>query len=277
MFESNTISVEKGLFAGKGQAKPTADYVPALGADSPAETDDPLESTLAITQPAAKPAPGATGLGGLIQRRVETRQATTEFVETEPQSESGLPNEIARAEREAAQRIERESAALTAKASDQAERGMLYETLRLGLPAPKPEATETKPNIPTLADAAPMIEPMIEPTGPAIDPAPAPTSAPTATAEVAPKQPRRRKMTMRLERDEWARLKAYADETDRTYQDILSTATNSYLDEILDDDAILDDDDVGQPAVAVRPADLPRPQSHAAKSPYDWFRTNRMR
>ena len=82
---------------------------------------------------------------------------------------------------------------------------------------------------------------------------------------LAPKKSKRRKMTVRLQREEWQRLKSHADETDRTYQDILSTATTSYLDEILDDDS----------APPAPPADLAKPESQAAKSPYDWFRTNR--
>ena len=262
MFERNAISVERSLFAGKGNAKPTADYVPQLSTDSPAEIDEMPDGNGPATLPEAKPITGAVGLGGLIQRRVEVGQEDAGLVQTEAYPEYEKHEEEARAGREAAQRVQRESAELTAKATQHFDRGMLYETLRLGLPTPSADAVETKPTIPELNHA----EPSESPAAPTEEHArPDISAAPT----LAPKRRKRRKMTMRLEPEEWVRLKAYADETDRTYQDILSTATNAYMDEVTGESA-------KPTATARRPAGLPEPESRTAKSPYDWFRTNRM-
>ena len=96
------------------------------------------------TLPEAKPITGAVGLGGLIQRRVEVGQEDAGLVQTEAYPEYEKHEEEARAGREAAQRVQRESAELTAKATQHFDRGMLYETLRLGLPTPSADAVETK-------------------------------------------------------------------------------------------------------------------------------------
>ena len=196
MFERNAISVERSLFAGKGNAKPTADYVPQLSTDSPAEIDEMPDGNGPATLPEAKPITGAVGLGGLIQRRVEVGQEDAGLVQTEAYPEYEKHEEEARAGREAAQRVQRESAELTAKATQHFDRGVLYETLRLGLPTPSADAVETKPTIPELNHA----EPSESPAAPTEEHArPDISAAPT----LAPKRPKRRKMTMRLEPEEW--------------------------------------------------------------------------
>jgi predicted DNA-binding protein len=274
MFERNMISVQGGLFAGKGKAKPTADYVPEPSTESTA-ADSSADKPSTLVDRAAEAIPGSDGLGTLILRRVAVGQETAGYVEAEAQRELEFRNDYAQADHEAAQRVERESAELTAKAAEQDDPGMLYETLRMGLPSAPVDDAPISATPPAVAEevSAPLT-PELEP--PVIAPPPPPDvveTQPSANAgpgqAVAPKKPKRRKMTVRLQQEEWQRLKSYANETDRTYQDIISTATTSYLDEILDDET------AAAPPEPARPADLGNPESRAAKSPYDWFRSNK--
>jgi hypothetical protein len=222
MHERNSQSVDGGLFADKGGAEPTRDFVPRLKTDEPAKLEAP--AAISNARPEAEPLPDANGLmGGLIRRR------------TDPQQDLPPPDQTAV---EAARHFDPEAAEFTKTVSEHIDNGMLYESLKMGLPLPKlgkalTNADEDEEEPRSFGEAARqrVVRPTTrEPSG----------SAPTAHANRAGSKgrhahkavrgPKRHQLTARLSVEDFERLKAYAESSGRTYQDILSSATASYLD-----------------------------------------------
>jgi len=267
MHERNSQSSASGLFADKGQAEPTRDFVPRLKTDEPAQIEPPAE--LIDAHPEAKPLSDTDGLlGGLIRRR------------TEPQRVASQSDQTAA---DAARAAERETAEITRSISEHIDNGMLYESLKLGLPLPKLDkamansaASREEPK--SFGEAA--LQRLARPT--TREPSGTDTTAHAGGSTSERKRARkthqnstRRQLTARLSINDFERFKHYAEDSGRTYQDILSTATTTYL------------DDVAGPAVPV-PASAeatetaerkPDPETAstspaepvAVKSPYDWF------
>ncbi len=121
MYERNSYSDDSGLYADKGQAEPTHDYVPRLKTDEPAQLQEPAEVSGAVTE--TKPLAGADGLlGGLIRRR------------SEPQQVLPSPDQAAV---EAVRHVDHEAAEIAKNVAEHIDNGMLYESLKMGLPLPK--------------------------------------------------------------------------------------------------------------------------------------------
>lgn len=222
MHERNSQSVDTGLFADKGGAEPTRDFVPRLKTDEPAKIEAP--AVISNARPEAAPLPDADGLmGGLIRRR------------TDPQQDLPPPDQAAV---EASRHVDPDTAEFTKTVSEHIDNGMLYESLKMGLPLPKlgkalTNADEDEEEPRSFGEAARqrVVRPTTrEPSG----------SAPTAHANRAGSKgrhahkavrgPKRHQLTARLPAEDFERLKAYAESSGRTYQDILSSATASYLD-----------------------------------------------
>ena len=207
MFQAELIRKDGELFATKGAARPTPDYVPMLKTEAPAR----LAADEAAPGPPPEPQPLAgadPALGGLIRRLPAPR----------------APDPEALAAAEAAARAERDSAALAGTVAEQVDNGMLYESLRMGLPMPDFSAAKTVaeggvPGEPTTFQEAARRY-LVRPRAGAGDRAGAANRGP------------RRKLTVRLESDDFRRLKTHAGEAGRTYQDVLATAANLYLDSL---------------------------------------------
>lgn len=177
-----TIALAPRLFAAKGDARPAPDYVPRLKTDEPAR--------IAPGEAAGEAVAEGDGLAGLIKRR-------------------RLPPPPTPAEVEARHAAER----LTRTVSEQADNGMLYESLRLGLPLPDLAAAQADREAGSFEEAAR-----------------ARIRRPFALrgARLRP----RRKLTVRLAQDDFNRLHAHAEQSGRTYQDILAAATLAHLKEV---------------------------------------------
>ncbi|MDP6952949.1 MAG: hypothetical protein QGF53_09340 [Alphaproteobacteria bacterium] len=209
MLHANNTANGSGLFARKGEAKPTPDYVPMLKTVAPAKIE--AEAAAHAPLPEARPLPGSEdGLGSLIMRRTAPRDPAPEV--------AAVLEEDARIRAEAA-KAEQQAEALADTVSEQADNGMLYESLRMGLPMPDLSAAKTESDDEP-AESADVVS--FE------EAARQHVARPTDGA--AGETPRRRKLTLRLAQDDFEILKAHADKSDRTYQDILATATKSYLD-----------------------------------------------
>jgi hypothetical protein len=163
--------------------------------------------------PEAKPLPGSEdGLGSLIMRRTAPRNPGPEVAAALQESERV---------RAAAVQAEREAEVLAETVSEQADNGILYESLRMGLPMPDLSGAKIE------SDDEPVE------TGDVVsfeEAARQHVARPTEGADG--ETPRRRKLTLRLPQDEFHVLQAYAEKSDRTYQDILATAAERYLGEI---------------------------------------------
>ncbi len=270
MHERNSISNDSGLFANKGQAEPTRDFVPRLKTDEPAQIEPAVE--LAESQPEAKPPPGADGLlGGLIRRRTDSQQTLSQ------------PEQ---AKLEAARRADAEAEEIARSVSEHIDNGMLYESLKLGLPLPKLGKAKTNSasagdETKSFGEAA--LERLARPT--TREPNGTVTTAHADTEASAQRRarkghqnPHRRQLTARLSISDFDRFKHYADVSGRTYQDILSTAATHYLDEVTGDSIAADTfaamaskiTENTAPAVTQSPASPPA-EATAVKSPFDWF------
>ncbi len=225
MHDRNTQVMDRGLFADKGKAAPTRDFVPRLKTEEPAQIEPATQ--LVEPVPDAKPLPHADGaLGGLIRRTTEPQQ-TFSPKEKERMVEARV--------------AEREAQEITRSASEHIDNGMLYESLKLGLPLPKLGKALT--NSSTIDDETKSfeeaaLERLARPT--TREPGGFAASARADKAASAPKQARksgsgsggRRQLTARLSNEDFERFKNYADTSGRTYQDILSSATSYYLDQV---------------------------------------------
>lgn len=208
MLQADTSVNGNGLFARKGQAKPTPDYVPMLKTVAPAKIE--TEAAAPAPLPEAKPLPGSEdGLGSLIMRRSAPRNPGPEVAAALRQAEHA---------RVAAAHVEQEAEVLADTVSEQADNGMLYESLRMGLPMPDLSGAKTESDDEP-ADSGDVVS--FE------EAARQHVARPTDGA--AGETPRRRKLTLRLAQDEFDVLRAYADKSDRTYQDILATAAKRYM------------------------------------------------
>lgn len=222
MHERNTQVTDGGLFANKGTAAPTRDFVPRLKTDEPAQIEP--ETQLVESVPEAKPLPHADGaLGGLIRRRTEP-QPTDSHVE--PARSADM------------QSAETEAREITRSASEHIDNGMLYESLKLGLPLPKlgkalTNSSASDDESKSFEEAA--LERLARPT--TREPGTVTASAREDTVAAEDKQHKksgsgggRRQLTARLSLQDFERFKAYAEISGRTYQDILSSAASFYLD-----------------------------------------------
>lgn len=228
MTDRSVAALDRGLFVSKGAARPAPDYVLHLKTEEPARLD------LTAAPPPA-PTSGGGGLGGLIRRSVAPRQLPEQQVAYERS-------------REHAATVELEAETLRRTIAEQVDNGLMYESLLRGLPMPgvqlaRRQGTEMPAEPSTFEEAA--RERISRPT------------RPDGTGAERRKAARRRKLTARLKMRDFTRFKRYADETGRTYQDVLAAATVSYLDwvstkegdplqdEPEDFDVILDGDDAG--------------------------------
>ncbi len=211
MLQANSTANGNGIFARKGEAKPTPDYVPMLKTAAPAKIE--TEAVAPAPLPEAKPLPGSEdGLGSLIMRRTSPRNPGTEV--------AAALQETERVRAEAA-KAEQDAEVLADTVSEQADNGMLYESLRMGLPMPDLSGAKTE------SDDAPVESADVVSFEEA-----ARHHVARPTHGAAEETPRRRKLTLRLPQDDFHVLHAYAEKSDRTYQDILATAAERYLGEI---------------------------------------------
>ena len=233
MMNRSTVMFDRSIFASKGEAQPTPDYVPRLKTDEPARLQAVPDAPPAADRPVAQTA-AEGGLTGLIRRRVAPRP---------------IPSEVAEARRLSSERAEaaavrqHETETLTRTIAEQADNGMLYDALRLGLPLPgirkvtepvsRPVEMDddlpAEPNPVTFEEAARerIARPTMAEAG--VEESDAGRSLRLADGY---RTRRRRKLTARLPMDQFQRFKSYADATDRTYQDIIASATEEYLDRV---------------------------------------------
>lgn len=271
MHDRDTQPSDGGLFADKGGATPTRDFVPRLKTDEPAKLE--TQAVLAGARPEAAPLPDADGvMGGLIRRR------------TDPRQELPTPEETAAA---ATRHADQEAVEITKNLSQHIDNGMLYESLKLGLPLPKLSKALTDRDTPddeepkTFGEAARerVARPTTrEPSG----------TAPSAHANKAGSKGeraykplrthKRHQLTTRLSIEDFNRLKAYSDESGRTYQDIMSTATTNYLDIVAGPMPTVASEETrtngAAPKAPAEPSADTRAPNRApipVKSPYDWF------
>jgi hypothetical protein len=205
MIHLSGITLDRSLFATKGDARPTPDFVPRLKTEEPARIEP--ASAEAVPLPEARVVAGDEGeLAGLITRRVPPAPPTPAILEA----------------RRAAEQAEREAERLARTVSEQVDNGMLYESLSMGLPMP--DFTHAKTDTDGHGGAPATFE----------EAARAHISRPFDLSDAgAQRKPRkRRKLTVRLGLDDFDRFKAHADDSGRTYQDIIATATLAYLDEV---------------------------------------------
>jgi hypothetical protein len=233
MIDRSVATLDRGLFLAKGEARPTPDYVPRLKTEEPAHLA-PVPGADVVRGPVAEaPAAGGgnVGLDGLIRRRVAPRQL--------PEQRVAFEHGRAEAEAEA-----REAERMRRTVAEQIDSGLVYEYLSRGLPMPDLgrvlRGDSGAPDYPASFEEAARER--------IARPSPQPDGSET------PEPPRRRKLTARLGMGDFARFKRYTDESGRTYQDVLATATISYLDQVADEN--------GAP-VGSRPRPAPEPPMEA--------------